>query len=309
MTNSFSTLQNQGRAHCMANLQPKFDLVIPADIEEAGYQGVEAFIRDHNLDTTHKIHVRHTQKNANTGTIREYHRRYTEMKKFCFLIGDYQSATLLDRSRCPSNPYPMKPETFITYLDFKYGRKGSHLMEGDQLEGNQVKDIKGNPILCQGTWESPGMTDKIRAAVDVLHKAYEVLRNDYVPSCRTCMSMNHPATAPTSLPPGQYSSCPAHTSGARVHPTGNVITEQSVKNRLTFWKEEMNKTYETKGAIHLLPGEVRQLMRHLTSSGSLEDFQTYTMVLFGIKLFLRALELLEITDEHFIVETYPEASK
>ena len=54
-----------------------------------------------------------------------------------------------------------------------------------------------------------------------------------------------------------------------------------------------------KGNAALCPSEVRKLRRVLVGSGNQDHFKLYTMILLGIKLFLRSDELLCLTVEQF----------
>jgi integrase len=61
----------------------------------------------------------------------------------------------------------------------------------------------------------------------------------------------------------------------------------------------MRKKWEPKGSIQLLPGEVHNLQHLLCSTNDIFDLQVFTMVLLGIKCFLRADELLDIELKDF----------
>jgi hypothetical protein len=81
---------------------------ITDDILKLGDDGVDKFITDNGLTipaTPFIISVANTSKKA-VGTIAEYSARWLEFKKFCYLKGDYQSATLAHRTKCPENPLP-----------------------------------------------------------------------------------------------------------------------------------------------------------------------------------------------------------
>jgi hypothetical protein len=70
------------------------------------------------------------------------------------------------------------------------------------------------------------------------------------------------------------------------------------------WKARKKETHVRKGSIQLLPGKVRQLRSFSIGAGDLESLQTYVLLLIGIKLFLRAEEVLTITlDFNFDADT------
>ena len=59
------------------------------------------------------------------------------------------------------------------------------------------------------------------------------------------------------------------------------------------------KVYQKKGNIQLLPSEVRRIRTALLAENSIYGLQYWTMVIMGIKLFLRISELLSIKIEDF----------
>jgi hypothetical protein len=72
----------------------------------------------------------------------------------------------------------------------------------------------------------------------------------------------------------------------------------------TIYKDEEGAAFRrvedhvVRGATQLLPGDVRDLRDHLVGT-HLKQYQIYTMILVGIKLFLRAEELLSLRIEMF----------
>jgi hypothetical protein len=51
-----------------------------------------------------------------TGTIDRYRSVWRSLHKFCLLLGDYESALLLDDRKRPANPLPIKEETLRLYI-------------------------------------------------------------------------------------------------------------------------------------------------------------------------------------------------
>jgi hypothetical protein len=91
--------------------------------------------------------VANTSRKA-VGTIAEYSARCLEFKKFCYLKGDYQSATLAHRTKCPKNPLPFQSHTFVEYLDFKYTDAGTVLKQhGTELPLLDVLGIEPNEFV------------------------------------------------------------------------------------------------------------------------------------------------------------------
>ena len=66
-------------------IPPRFDVEIPPLIETKGKEGIKNFIATFGLHScVDPLVISSTLKNANDGTIKEYHDRWEELKKFCF---------------------------------------------------------------------------------------------------------------------------------------------------------------------------------------------------------------------------------
>lgn len=122
-------------------------------------------------------------------TKREYKYKWTEMMKFFYLIGDYQSAMLVDRENCPVNPLPFKPSSLALYLNYRCGIPGSALCDE---KGLPKTDINNNPILILGGLNSPSALYSIRSAVNFLHEtAYpQTCAGPYKSNCPDCEALN-----------------------------------------------------------------------------------------------------------------------
>jgi hypothetical protein len=126
---------------------------IPPAVEARGIAGIDKFISDHQLDGgAATLVISHSGRNGKPPTIASYHARWEDMLKFSYLRGDYQSATLLHRKKCPRNPYPLKPSTVAEYYDYKLLDQGRPLMAYGTEK--QAVDVEGNPMFCQGLWHS-----------------------------------------------------------------------------------------------------------------------------------------------------------
>jgi hypothetical protein len=111
------------------------------------------------------------------------------MMKFFYLIGDLQSAMLVDRELCPVDPLPFKPTSFALYLNFRCEAKGTPLIDHN---GVAVIDVNGSPVVCCGKINCPSGLYSIRAAVNFLHEvAYPATCSGlYQSNCRRCEEAN-----------------------------------------------------------------------------------------------------------------------
>jgi hypothetical protein len=90
---------------------------------------VEAFILEHNLDSSVQLQLTTTCRGTKEGspTLPSYHNCFENICAFSGLIGDYQTSCLFDRKLCPQNPYPAIPKTIAMYYCWKAGKKGTLL--------------------------------------------------------------------------------------------------------------------------------------------------------------------------------------
>lgn len=282
-------------------------IIISAECQRLGEIGIRDFIVKNNLDAVSEPVKRivNTPKSCNEKTLTEYYARWHELKLFAFLRGDYQSAALLDRLLCPRNPLPLRPELIVEYYQYKIGELKEKLF----VCGTQIPalDVENNEMTCLDQWHCKTSLQKLKSAIYALHDAYTHLRGKYMSICKDCLhadSLLERKPAPNQhekLQPGTYGACQVHAGRPLLIPKGNCATAHEVVQahnvnctRVANWVR--------KGSIQILPGEVRQLRDYLTSSGRFTDFQTYVMIIIGIKLFLRADELLSMRLEHFPLE-------
>ena len=165
-----------------------------------------------------------------------------------------------------------------------------------------VLDINGNALKCSGHWKAGTNVEKFQTAIGSLHQTYETnCSGPYLEWCDECKQANRdrPADVTTA-----WNSCSAHPNNPRLNPTGDPCLYNPVKQVRTLVMQKLNGTHIIKGNAKLTPGDVRQLHATLTSTGTLRDFMTYTMIIIGLKLFLCADELLSIKSEHFVEDHF-----
>jgi hypothetical protein len=63
------------------------------------------------------------------------------------------------------------------------------------------------------------------------------------------------------------------------------------------WKARKEEDYLRKGNSFILLGELRQLRNDHMAANDMESLQTYVMLHLGVKLFLRAEEMLTLQEE------------
>ena len=104
--------------------------------------------------------------------------------RFLLLIGEGDCRLILHPMQ-PSAAMPIKPENVALFIKFKSGKKGNLL---ENSAGQQINDIFGNPVRCEGTWTAPMNVTRFVSAINRLHQ----LRNhmgQYSDKCPDCLAL------------------------------------------------------------------------------------------------------------------------
>lgn len=263
-----------------------------------------------------------------------------EMFRFFLLIGDYQSALLLDDERCPMNPLPFKPLSYCMYLDYKCMIPGSVVLDG---KGEPLLDINGNTVKAVGSFNSLSGLQKCQAAVKMIHQNIypDTCSGPYKVACDECRRLNafsleratdavqqnlaDPAAptvgddsdneAPVLIPhvdeqadapsPILWSSCNRHANNPALQCSGSVLQYPPVELHFSEWLNTKRNTHVIKGCGQLLPHEVRKLKAALLLKQKPSDCMMWVIILVGITYFLRSDEVLSLQVEDFIDSYYP----
>ncbi len=269
--------------------------LLTPDIIRDGYIGIANFILENGLDNeAPPLKIRTSLSNAKAATMKEKYARWREMLEFCFLIGEYQSATILERNKCPSNPLPVLPKTIVEYLYFKTLSVDTVLLDSVTREPLYTVEEEPKKIMCVNQWKEKGAIDKYKAALSTLHSVYPEYCGAYSDVCKYCVIAHNKHQRKS----GDFGSCLRHARNPNIAPIGNPVLSSVVREAIVDGYE-FTKNFPNKGNVQLLPGEIRTLRDNLVNSGCFINFQIYTMILLGIKCFLRAEELLQLRIEHF----------
>jgi hypothetical protein len=132
----------------------------------------------------------------------------------------------------------------------------------------------------------------------LLHDSYDHT-GSYLPVCNDCVLKHEQYKNSPLYVDGFHGSCTLHSGRSQIIPRGNPMCSREVISHLQQVRKAMS-SWVVKGNVQLLPGEVRHLRSYLVGSGSLANFQVYVMILLGIKLFLRADELIKLKVDDFL---------
>jgi hypothetical protein len=263
--------------------------------EERGISGIKNFIKSNRLTRSDRgVVTGETRRHAKQGTIKEYQSIWYQLRSFAILREDYQSAALLTRELCPDNPLPVRPELLSEYIQWKSMDKGKNLYVYKTRTLVQYRTSEDEFVVLKtnGDWKSPGPIYKFRAAMGYLHKLYDNLCQQYFSKCQYCVALQL-----NNNTPGTYRSCVNHAGHPQLRELGDPTNS-------TIYKDEEGaarcrvEAHVVRGSMQLLPGDVRDLRDHLIGT-DVKSLQIYVMILLGIKLFLRADELLSITMDQF----------
>lgn len=224
-----------------------------------------------------------------------YQNHYKQLWYFCEMIGDYDSMLILLDIK-PDRVPVMKLETLQAFMCWKRQPDGQPLTyEVGDGDGCPILNCFGDPVLCTGTWNAPNKVRQCKSALSALHSVRDHT-GVYLDICPLCA-----AIAPG---PERLLGCARHLNeGARLYRKGNPTTHELFKNTATRLKKD-GFEWEPNGASQLLPKDVRRIRNKLLSSNNIVGLETYTMVLMGIKCFLRPDELMTIKAEHFIPQLF-----
>ena len=288
-----------------------FATKITPEINDLGVAGITCFIKENNLNNKQPpLNITSGNSTDNQNTLKDYSNRWADICRFCMIIEDYQSATLLNRTLCPSNPFPMLPSTIAQYFDYCTLPKGQPLLKSGSTE--QVLDGSGTAVLCTGRWNAPINIEKCKTAIDLLHTKYDNLNGPYRPTCEICLQnyeeykINKSISSNTSTTHQHYDKffCEDHADGPLIRPRGNAMESNVAREAYKRCHKIMVRDWSVSGNIQLLPGDVRRLQHHLCNASTLYNLQIYTMIIIGIKCFLRASELIKLKIANFEPEYF-----
>ena len=104
---------------------------------------------------------------------------------------------------------------------------------------------------------------------------------------------------------GLYNSCRKHAMRPNLSARGNIFNHTLNKRHFNFYMKYKKKVHLERGCGQFYPSEIRTIRSHLMTSSDPSDWQTYIMILIGIKCFLRMEEILELEVADFIHSWYP----
>lgn len=174
----------------------------------------------------------------------------------------------------------MNPVSIGLFCKFKRSAKGAALKDPN---GNDILDIYGNPVLCQGGWNLPANVDQLLSAVGVLH-ASRGQRGPYQDTCKNCVAESQQ---------GNYQGCRFHPMKPQIWRTGNP-KESNYMADLLRQNTVDGSSYIKGGSTPLTPWELIAIKDYCVSSNKLWELMFWTMTIVATKLFLRHDEITNL---------------
>jgi hypothetical protein len=205
------------------------------------------------------------------------------LRYFASVIGDYDSLLIMlprpPEPFCPS----MQPKTIDLFVRFKMQAKDTVLLDDD---GEIVKDVLGEPVLCQGTWKHPRNVDQCLMAVQACHRARNQV-GAFVDVCKQCVELDQAGDANRQL------GCKYHRGKPNLWRRGSPKESQLLGDRLKQVSKDCSE-YQESGDSALTPFELMDMRSKMISSNKLWDLQFWVMTIIACRLFLRSDELCDL---------------
>jgi hypothetical protein len=277
--------------------------IISNDTRQAGFAKLIAKMNELELNTSapKRVITGRTKDGAvgsdksKSESIMRYEHVWKNFADFCFLIGDYESAMLPSRGLCPDNPIPVKLRTAVLYMQFRVNKAGTPLK--DLKTGELIHDVDKKVVYSVGDWRSESTVGIFRSAMSKVHSHYETTKGPYVEACSECGKLSKEAVC-------RGEGCIRHPGDPHYWRRGNVTKDEEFKKSVQDWQDYAEHNYEQRSSAQLLPGEVRDIRIHLLSYNDLYHLMLWTIIILGIKMFLRVEEVLELTVEQFVEEYF-----
>uniref|UniRef100_A0A7S1YFQ7 Uncharacterized protein n=1 Tax=Grammatophora oceanica TaxID=210454 RepID=A0A7S1YFQ7_9STRA len=240
------------------------------------------------------------------GSINQYRRYWLELGRFATKLKDWRTAAICNDDLRPEKPLPADPKTILRWLQFKCTPHNTVVCEphtGEPYRWPDGTEMKGGKYF----WKAGVNLDRAKTAINMLHNPFELCRGDYFGACRECVRAN-PGHLDFTRPGRVWKCCVNHSrGGALLRPLGSPMTDPALKNEFNTLHNRLTNNHVVQGCVQLTPNQIRKLRSHLMTSGGshkLFNHQTYVMILLGIKLFLRADELVTLKFENFRIDCF-----
>ena len=244
---------------------------------------------------------------------KQYRPYWKELYRFCVKLKDWQSAAIFSDEHRPVNPLPANPWTielfFLVKIQstkeaIKHPRTGQICYWPDG-------DGKTKIIMGTGKWNAESTIKHSHTAIAMCHAPFPKCSGEYHVPCEFCVAANSELLkAPGNLG-HNWKMCKHHSSGgALLTCFGNPLTEHHLLKAYMACLKQLKSKHTVQGALQLNAKQLRKIRRALlgncgnSRAKRFQNFQTWTMMLLGIHLFLRCDELITMDFVQFRTECF-----
>ena len=263
-----------------------------------GLSKIKQQIAKHQLNTTKpKIQITGKDKDtASVGTdraskssIKRYKSVWKAALDFCIEISDFDSAMIFARDICPADPLPMSAETAILCLRFHVQEKGT-ILKHHKTDETVMSSITKEPLVCQGDWRSESSISAYSSALAKVHMHYPSTSGEYSEYCEDCGKIPM-----EELQKGV--GCRRHLGCPNYWRSGKPNKAPDFSNNRGMMIDYVKSHYSARHTFAFYPGELRNIRIFLLSANDTYKLMLWTIVLVGIKGFLRVDEVLNLKVE------------
>ena len=273
---------------------------IHASVRQEGLAEVKKLIEKLGLDTkSAKIAITGSNKRAqemgndaaDKSTITRYECFWKQLLDFCIALGDYHSAIILARDLCPADPWAVKVETAIAFLHFRVLEKGVPLLH--YATGLPMLNKNNQQLLCLGDWKSESGVVLYKSSLTKLHSHYKTTQGAYQEVCLACRAVG--------LEDALWNkTCSQHINqGCHYSRRGSTTSDETFKTKHKQIVKHVKDANHQRATYALLPHQMRDILDFCIAHNSLYWFMIWTIMIVGVKVFLRIEEDLDLEIERF----------
>jgi hypothetical protein len=235
---------------------------------------------------------------AKKQTISRYASIWKNLKDFSIVIGDYKTALICDQSEvtlCSYRPESASVDTCIHFMRFNTCKDDTDTSTVTYLTHyntqQRVLDVMGNPIQCMGNWKVSKTLSTYKMAINKLHNHFrEEIGSDYQEKCSRCCELN--------------GKCDQHIDYPRLFRKGNPTTTQKFRTQFDILNAKLLMDDKDRKTGAFLPSELRDIREFCLSKNTKYSLMMWTIMVVGVKLFLRIEEILKMKIEDFNKELF-----
>lgn len=223
---------------------------------------------------------------ASSQTVARYGSLWKNLRDFSLIIGDYKTAIICDQSKdtlCSYRPESANVDTCIHFMRFNVC-DDSMLLHYQTHE--IILDVKRRPIQCMNNWKVEKTLHVYKMALNKLHNHFsEEIGKHYHERCPKCCQLKD--------------KCDQHLDYPRFFRRGNPTSNQRFLKQYELMQEKLREEDNDRKTGSFIPSELREIREYCLSHNNKYYLMLWTIMIVGVKEFLRIDEVLNLKVEHF----------